>query len=211
VVGVVKSVRLRGLVEGDERVGAYYFPHRQQPSRRITLAIKVSNEPSVLIGAVRRGIAQIDPELPFYDVYTMQERLNESLVTRRSPMLLALAFGAVALFLAAIGIYGVLAYRVTQRTKEIGIRVALGSDARGIFSLVLREGLVIVVIGFALGIGGAVLFGRYIESVLYGVQPLDGMVVVSAGVILAVVALAACSIPATRAARIHPVRALSAE
>ena len=126
-------------------------------------------------------------------------------------MLLALVFGGVALFLAAIGIYGVLAYLVTLRTKEIGIRVALGSDATDIFRIVLREGLNIVAIGFVLGIGGAVVIGRYMESVLYGVQPLDGAVLVSSGVVLAVVALIACSVPATRATRINPVEALNTE
>ena len=211
VVGVVGDVRLRALVDTDARVGAYYFPYHQRPTRGITLAIKTANEPSSFVGGVRREIARIDPELPFYDVHTMQERLDESLVTRRSPMLLALVFGAVALFLAAIGIFGVLAYLVTQRTKEIGIRVALGCDARTIFGLVLKEGLVIVAFGFAVGLTGAITLGRYLESLLYGVRPLDASVIASAGALLAAVALIACSVPATRATRINPVEALNAE
>ncbi len=211
VVGVVGDVRLQALVETDQRVGAYYFPYEQRPDRGITLAIKTANDPSSNVGSIRRELAQIDPELPFYDVHTMQERLDESLLTRRSPMLLALVFGAVALFLAAIGIFGVLAYLVTQRTKEIGIRIALGSNATTIFGLVLKEGLAIIGIGFVIGAAGSVALGRYIESVLYGVQPLDAAVMGSAGALLAVVALIACSVPATRATRINPVTALNAE
>jgi predicted permease len=211
VVGVVGDVRLRALVDTDQRVGAYYYPYGQRPIRGITLAIKAANEPTHLVGAVRRELARIDPELPFYDVQTMQERLDKTLMTRRSPMLLALVFGAIALFLSALGIYGVLAYLVNQRTKEIGIRVALGSDPMGIFNLVLREGMTMVAVGLALGIVGAFALARYIGSLLFGVQPLDPVILVSAGAVLTGVALVACSLPATRATRINPVEALTAE
>jgi predicted permease len=211
VVGVVGYVRFRSLVEPDEPVGAYYYPYEQMPRRRICLAIKTAGDPSTLVGALRRELAQIDPQLPLYDIHTMQERLDETLVTRRSPVLLALVFGAVALFLSALGIYGVLAYLVTQRTKEIGIRVAMGSDAKSIFRLILREGLAIVAIGFAIGIGGALAMSRSIESLLFGVRPLDATVMLSSATILAIVALIACSVPAARATRIDPVEALNAE
>jgi predicted permease len=211
VVGVVGKVKLRALVDPDERVGACYHPYKQNTRRGITLAIKATTEPTSLIGPVRRELAEIDPQLPLYDIQTMQERVDRSLVTRRSPMLLALVFGGVALFLAAIGIYGVLAYLVTQRTKEIGIRMALGSDAMAVFRLVLKEGVTIVSIGFALGIVGAVSLARYTESVLFGVEPLDGVVLLSAAALLAFVALIACSVPATRATQINPMRALNAE
>jgi predicted permease len=211
VVGVVGDVRLKGLVDTEERVGTHYLPYEQAPRRTLTLAVKTVPTPTSLVGSVRRELGGIDPELPFYDVQTMQERLDASLVTRRSPMLLAMIFGAVALLLAAIGIYGVLAYLVTQRTKEIGIRLALGSDAKRVFGLVLKEGLAILAIGFALGIGGALALARSIESVLFGVQPLDAAVLVSATTLLAVVALVACSLPATRATRINPVVALNSE
>jgi predicted permease len=211
VVGVVGTVKLRALVDPDERVGAAYHPYKQNTRRGITLAIKTATEPSSLIGSVRRELARIDPQLPLYDTQTMQERVDASLVTRRSPMLLALVFGAVALFLAAIGIYGVLAYLVTQRTKEIGIRMALGSDAVTVFRLVLNEGVLIVSIGFVLGITGAMTLARYTQSLLFGVEPLDAVVYVSAAAILGCVALVACSVPATRATQINPVQALSAE
>ena len=211
VVGVVGDVKLKGLVDSEESVGAHYLPYEQAPRRGLTLAIKTASEPTALVGSVRRELAGIDPLLPLYDVRTMQERLDESLVTRRAPILLAVVFGAVALFLAAIGIYGVLAYLVTQRTKEIGIRLVLGSEAKNVFSLVLKEGLAIVTAGLALGIGGAVVLARYIEALLFDVQPLDIVVLIYATALLAIVGLVACSVPATRATRINPVEALNAE
>jgi len=126
-------------------------------------------------------------------------------------MVLAMAFSGVALFLAAVGIYGVLAYMVAQRTKEIGIRVALGSGADRIFKLILREGLTILVLGFALGIAGAYALRRFIENQLYEVQPMDPVVMVTVCGLLGLVALVACLIPAQRAARVDPIVALRRE
>jgi putative ABC transport system permease protein len=144
-----------------------------------------------------------------FDTQTMDQRLEKSLVSRRSPVLLSLSFGGVALCLSAIGIYGVLAYLVTQRRKEIGIRIALGSSARGIFELVLREGLALIGGGFVLGAIGAVVLRRSLESQLFGVSAADPVVLVAVTAILAVVAIAACALPARRATRIDPIVALA--
>jgi ABC-type antimicrobial peptide transport system permease subunit len=139
----------------------------------------------------------------------MDDWMSRSLMTRRSPVLLSLSFGAVALFLSAIGIYGVLAYLVTQRTKEIGIRLALGSSAGAIFELVLREGLLLIGAGFAAGAVGAFALRRTLESQLFGVTATDPLVLAAVTGLLVVVAILACALPARRATRIDPIVALS--
>jgi predicted permease len=210
VVGVVSDMKISGLVETETRAGAYYFPVAQQPSRYMALTVRTAAAPNSLVPLIRRELTAIDPELPLYGVLTMAERMDESLVNRRAPMVLATVFAAVALFLAAIGIYGVLAYQVSQRSREIGIRMALGSDAWSVFRLVLSEGLLLLVVGLALGIAGAFSIRRAMESQLYGVGALDPTVLASVGAIFAAVALIACAVPARRASRIDPMHALNA-
>ncbi len=211
VVGVIRSIKLRALVDTDERVGAYFSPFSQAPNSTMTFALKCSRNTAYLISGLRGRMAELDPELPLYDLRTMQERTEESLTSRRSPLVLSMVFGLVALFLSGLGIYGVLAYMVAQRTKEIGIRMAVGSTPEGIFHLILKEGVVILAIGFALGLSGAFAVGEYIRSILYGVQPTDPAVMLSVAAILAVVALAACVLPARRATRVDPIMALRCE
>jgi putative ABC transport system permease protein len=203
-------VRLRGLVESVGEVGAYYYPQTQQPSsaRGLTCAIRTASVPSSVAAAVRGEIAHLDRELPVFDVQTMAERMDRSLVSRRAPAVLATWFGLVALFLSAIGIYGVLTYLVTERTKEIGIRIALGSSAADVFHLVLREGLVLIASGCAIGAVGVAALSRRLESQLFGVHAGDPAVVSLAAATLALVALVACTLPARRATRINPVIAL---
>jgi ABC-type antimicrobial peptide transport system permease subunit len=139
----------------------------------------------------------------------MEERLDKSLLNRRSPALLALSFALVALLLSAGGIYGVLAYLVTQRAREFGIRMALGSSAHAIFQLVIREGVWLVGTGFLVGTAGAFLLRRTLETQLFGISAADPTVMATVGGVLAVVALAACALPARRATRIDPVRVLT--
>jgi predicted permease len=209
VVGVVSEIRMAGLVTSDDRVGAYYFPVAQEPIRSMGLVVKTATDPAAVTPMIRRELAAMDPELPLYGVRTMEERMTLSLVDRRTPMLLAVVFAGVALFLAGIGLYGVLAYQVTQRQREIGIRMALGSDARRIFALVVREGLALLVVGLAAGLAGAFAIRRTMESQLYGIGALDPTVVAAVAAVLGAVALTACLIPARRAALTNPTVALN--
>jgi predicted permease len=210
VVGVVGEARLRDLTEGEKAVGAYYFPMGQNPSRLLTFAVKTAGPGDAIPAALRATIATLDRELPVFDVRTMEERVQRALLNRRGPAQLALGFGVLALVLSAVGLYGVLAYLVTQRTREIGIRLALGSSARGVFELVIREGLVLLGVGFLVGAAGAIALRGSLESQLFGIHAADLRVVAGATLLLALVALAACTLPARRATRIDP-RAVLAE
>ncbi len=211
IVGVIAPMRIRGLVDsaGNRRTGNYFIPLRQRPARAIALAIRTSQQPETVTSAVRREIAEIDAEMPFYGVRTMEERLSASVLDRRTPMLLATGFALVALFLAGIGIYGVLAYQVSQRRREIGIRMALGAAGSSIFTLVLREGGMMVAFGTAFGLAGAFLLRQTIQAQLYEVGAMDARVVAAVAGVLMVVALVACVLPARRAAKTDPMIALS--
>jgi len=211
IVGVIAPMRIRGLVDSasSKRTGQYYLPLSQRTSRAIAIAMRTSQKPDSVIGAVRREIAQIDAELPFYGVRTMEERLEASVLDRRTPTLLATGFAVVALLLAGIGIYGVLAYQVSQRRREIGIRMALGAANHRIFTLVLREGGMIVAFGTVLGIGGAYLLRQTIQAQLYEVGAMDVRIVSAVAAVLVAVAMVACLLPARRAAKTDPMIALS--
>jgi predicted permease len=212
VVGIVGGVRRQTLEDlGEIDVGAYYLPMKQNAFRTMGLVVRTAGDPNAQVAPLRRIVAEIDPELPLFGVATMQERIDDSLRGRQSPMFLALVFAGLALFLAAVGIYGVLAYLVSLRTREIGIRMALGSNRGDIFRLVLREGVAIIATGFVLGLIGAVALQRAIESQLFGVSVLQPGVLAAVLAVLAAVGLAACAIPAQRATRIDPVSALSGE
>ena len=209
VVGVVRSVRLEDLAGTRTAFGAYYFPYAQEPWRVYTFTVRTTSDPASLARTVRAAVARIDPELALFDVRTMGERAELSVSSRRTSMMLALAFGGLALFLSAIGIYGVLAYLVAQRRREIGIRVALGSTGAGIVRLVLREGMLLVAIGLAAGLAGAVALQNAVANQVYGVRPLDPLVLGSVAALLGTIALVACVAPARRAVRLDPVRVLA--
>lgn len=209
VIGVVGAVKQNGLVDPNERVGTVYRSFEQSPDGALMFAIRASGDPALLVSAVRDRLTAIDPELPFYGAVSMSERMEESLTQRRTPMLLSLVFGAIALFLSAVGIYGVLAYVVAQRTREFGIRIALGSDNGTLFRLVLRQGLLVLVGGFAVGFSGLLALSGILAGLIYGVQPLSPTVILAVSALLAAVALSACAVPALRATRIDPVRALN--
>ena len=177
VVGVVANVQMTGLTPKDPPVGAYYLPYAQQPARSIMLAVRSAQDPETLVPALRSTLASIDRELPLFDVRTMEQRLDRSLVQRRMPMVIALAFGLVALFLAGIGVYGVLACQVTERRREIGIRMALGSSAADVFRLVMRDGARMTVLGILVGLAGTIGMARLMAGLLYGVRATDPVVV----------------------------------
>jgi putative ABC transport system permease protein len=210
IVGVIEPIRLRGLVEAEatRQTGTYYFPFKQSVSRTLGVAVRTAQDPDSIQSAVRREIAQIDPELPFYGVRHMEDRLATSLMDRRTPMLLATGFAAVALFLAAIGIYGVLAYQVSQRRREIGIRMALGARSQNVLSLVVRQGMTLVMGGVALGLIAAFAVTRLIGSLLFGVGAADSTTFVAASLLLVGVAALAGYLPARRATKVDPLIAL---
>lgn len=211
VVGVTRTLRYENMDGSGAPVGAYYCPIAQDPDNSVTFAAKTAGNPDAIVRSLRGEILRLDPDLAVFDVHSMAERIDLSLAPRRTSVLLANAFGGVALFLATLGIYGVLAYLVAQRTREIGIRVALGSTRAKILKMVLWEGLQLVIIGLVLGIIGAILLQKAIASEIYGVRPLDPLVLGSVTAVLAIVALAACAVPARRAMRVDPIIALRSE
>ncbi|MGH9379290.1 MAG: ABC transporter permease [Thermoanaerobaculia bacterium] len=210
VVGVVRDVRLEGLATRAESIGTAYFPHTQAPplGRLRWLAIKTTTETAAIVRDVRTVLTEIDPDLPLSDVQTMTERTSHSLVSQRLATTLASTFGLVALFLSVLGVHGVLAYVVARRRREIGIRMALGSTVRGIFQLVFGEGLILIALGLALGLAGALALGRALQGQLFGVRATDPVILVAVASTTGAVALLACIAPALRATRVDPVDVL---
>ncbi|HEX3644690.1 MAG TPA: ABC transporter permease [Vicinamibacterales bacterium] len=204
VVGTINSIDL-GEPVAKERL---YYPVSQQANAAMGLIVKTRIEPQAMVAQVRSAVAALDPEQPMADVRTMDEWLARSLEGRRAPMLLLALFGAVALTLSAVGIYGVLAFGVAQRAREFGIRQALGAEPRTILALVLGQGMRTAGIGVALGLAGAVALTRYLQSLLFGVGAYDLSVYAGVTILLLGVALAACYIPARRATRVAPTVAL---
>jgi len=215
VVGLVGTVKMEDLGREDDR-GAVYFALGQDPLRLgqsfdVNLVIRADGSQASLGNMTRSTILDLDPELPLYDVKTMKTRLGDSLMRFKVPMTLLLVFAGIALLLSAIGIYGVLAYSVSQRTKEIGIRMALGAEPIRILRQVMWQGGKLVVIGLVIGVGGAVWLTRLMSSLLYAVEPTDPSVFAAVAALLAIVALVACLIPSQRAVQVNPVTALRCE
>jgi predicted permease len=209
VVGVTKEVQLIDPRADVTPVGVVYLPFPQQPIRAITFVVRTRTPSTTIGGQITQAVAGLDPQLPVYRLRTMQDWIDRALIGRRVPMLIAMAFGVVALLLAAVGIYGVLAYGVVQRQREIGVRLALGGTAAGVFGLVLKDGLKIVGIGVAAGLASSVAVGQLMKSELFDVAPLNPIVLGVGTAALVIVALVATMIPAWRASRIDPIVALS--
>ncbi|MBK5299426.1 MAG: ABC transporter permease [Vicinamibacteria bacterium] len=209
VVGVVGGVKQDAL-DADSRA-AMYLPHLQFPTRALSVVIRGPSSPEALTESVRQQIRALDPELPMYRVTSMADRLDGSLATRRFSMLLLALFATLALGLATIGVYGVMAYFVTQGTRELGIRMALGASPRAILLLVVGQGALVAAAGLVIGLGAAFALGRFMESLLFGVGATDPLTFTAIPLALALVALMACYVPARRAARIDPTVSLRSE
>ena len=215
IVGVVP--RTRNEAPGEQNVeqlhfAQIFFCQAQYPQEENSLLVKVkSGDPLSLAAAVKKEVRALDPDQPVAAVSTMEKNVEGSLATRRLTMSLLGAFAGLALLLASVGLYGVMALSVTQRTRELGIRMALGAERKDVFGLVLRQGIALVAIGIALGLVGAIAVSRALNSILYGVGSLDvgafGIAIAS----LAMVALLACFVPARRATLVNPIEALRAE
>ncbi|MDX1647419.1 MAG: FtsX-like permease family protein, partial [Longimicrobiales bacterium] len=211
IVGIVETIKHRELTTPvDEHVGAYYLPYAQVSTSTVTLVADArTGQAEALTPAIRGVLQELDPELPFFGVQSMQSRVDESLAGRRVPLILLGVFAAVALFLAVVGIYGALAYSVGQRTREIGIRMAMGSQPERVFKDVVAQGLTVTGVGLAAGAATALLLARFIQSLLYGIEATDPRVMAGVVLLLATVSLVACVLPARRATRVDPVSALT--
>lgn len=209
IIGVVGDVRQMGLdTPGEPTV---YWPHPELVYSGMTILVRTSNDPLALVSAARSELQQMDPEQPMAAVATMEQLLGDSLSRSRFTMLLLAIFAAIALLLASVGIYGVIAYGVHQRTQEFGIRIALGAERRDILRLVLGQGARLALLGIGLGAVFALILTKFLATLLYGITPTDPLTFVGVSFLLAFVALAACYVPAQRATCVDPIETLRYE
>jgi putative ABC transport system permease protein len=209
VVGVVPDMYEGGL--DDEVQEAVYTPLAQGPPQFFTIAARTRGEPMAVTQKVREAVIAVDSDLPIYFVRTLQSAIDQSYWFYSVFGVLFMVFGAAALFLAGVGLYGVMATSVAQRTREVGVRMALGAQARDVLMMILRQGMVQIAIGIALGLGLAAAVGNLIALVLYEVNPRDPVVFAAIVSFLVAAALLACFVPARRATRVDPNIALRAE
>jgi putative ABC transport system permease protein len=209
VVGIVGNVRNDDI--DAPPLPMIYVPHAQRPSREMPLVLRTSVDPLASVADARAAVAAVDPEQPVYEIKSMTQVLEDDM--RQSVLLISIMgiFAAVALALAALGIYGVVSHAVAQRTHEIGVRMALGAALRDVVGLVARQGLTPVAAGLAFGLAAGFGVSRLMGSILYGVTPADPFTYLSVAALLAGVALLACVAPARRAARVDPLLALRTE
>jgi putative ABC transport system permease protein len=206
IVGVVGDVHGFGLESDPEPT--IYASLAQAPDDGLSIVVRTSADPASLAGPLRTIVRDIDHDLPVYSVQTMEERVSSSVGRQRFYATLIAIFAAVALILSAVGLYGVIAYAVSQRTHELGVRVALGATASGLSRMVISEGLVLTAIGIAIGIAGSFAAGRLIATLLFGVNAFDPLTIGGVVIVLIVVATMASWLPARRAARADPLVAM---
>ncbi|MFN2507500.1 MAG: ABC transporter permease [Chthoniobacterales bacterium] len=207
ILGVVGDVKYEGL--DTPTAPAYYMPFLQNPIRGMNLVVSASLAPAALAAAIRAEVRNIDPEIPVARVSTMEQLIDKSVAEPRFRTFLIGAFSSLAMLLAAIGIYGVVAYSVSQRTQEIGIRMALGAQPRDVLALVLKQGLSLTLAGVGIGLLGAFALTRVIANLLFGVGPTDPLTFAVIVALLILIALLACYIPARKAAKLNPMNALA--
>ena len=209
IVGIVRDVKLAGLNAPSEP--AYYVPASQAPLEDMTILVRTTTDPLSLVGAVRQAVWSIDPNQPISNVSTLEKVVDESIAQSRLNMLLMGLFGGLAMLLSAVGIYGLLSQAVTQRTQELGIRIALGAQVGDVLKLVIKQGMMLALAGEVIGLIGALALTRLIRGLLFGVTPNDVMTFVAVVGVLTIVALLACYIPARRATKVDPLIALRYE
>ena len=209
IVGVVGNIRQENIT--DEAVPEIYLPFAQMQMNGMTLLVRTTAEPESLARSVRNEVLAIDKNQPVYEVATLAQRVDEKVAVSRSLMLLFTAFALLGLILGAVGVYGIVSYSVTQRTPEIGIRMALGASGSNVLSLIMKNGLTLVLTGIGIGVVTALVLTRFLATLLFGVQPTDSVTFVFVSALFSVIAIVAALIPALRATRVDPLIALRYE
>lgn len=212
IVGIAGDIKQSGLDSDPTR--EYYIPYKQDTwgfTSDLTLVMRIAVDPASLVGAAQDQVHNVYPDLPVHHIRTMEQLRADSAAPRRFLMLLLTSFGAIALLMAAVGIYGVISYGVSRRTHEIGIRLALGAQVADVLALVLRQSLTLIFAGVVTGLAGAWVLTRVMSNLLFGVTATDPMTFVGIALLLAMVASLACYFPARRATRVDPMRALRCE
>jgi putative ABC transport system permease protein len=201
---------MESLNQNSDRVQGY-FPFNQVPQDDMTIIIKGASDPNLLISSARNAVKEIDPDQPIYNPRTMGEIRAESVQSERLTLTLLSLFAGIALVLAIVGIYGVMSYSVTQRTHEIGIRMAIGARPLDVFKMILGHGMKLALIGVGLGLLGAFWLTGFMATMLFGVEPRDAITFAGIPVILITVALLACYLPGRRATKVEPTISLRYE
>jgi len=209
VVGVIGDIKFDGITE--QTTMQVYMPFAQDPSANFAVLVRTAVQPASLRAPIESAVAAISSEMPVTEVRTMEEIVTSSIARQRMALLVLSVFAGIALLLAASGLYGLVAHAVTERTHEIGVRMALGAERGDVIWLVIANGMSMTIVGVLLGIGGATAVTKYLEGLLFGVEPIDPITLGAGGAMLLAVSAVACWLPAWRAARIPPVTALRAE